>query len=1082
MKIRIGTGRRRRPLSRILFALVVVVFIPLAFVWLVNQQWLLTHVLRTVNFKSPTQIALTKLTWNPFTSTIRLEGLGIHHIPDGRDGWIKSAKLSYKPLGLLRGKFIISEFGIDEVNIVLPPKPKELEKKKKGRRRLNVGRLLLLHSLIIEDAKVNQFSVAFGKDATFRADSLSWSLKPRFTGDTTLSLGGNKIFLHKATKPVLSADEISLKTSTSLSRWTSDFPYLNALEGSIIALNAMLQGLDIDRLEAAMRYENERVDLSDLEVTIGGNKLTGVAIADIGAQAFSLNVDIPKPIRLPYLGKEITTLDTSGDLSGHIEVEGVGFVPRQSKGRGHVALLHRFTQSPDYPVEVTSNFSWRDGAIDLSDSNAEVSGSVITIDGVIDVIKKRMSIAAQGEEFPIEAVFETFRNPHLRRIYGRTDFNAKAEGWGRQFSIEATGTTSEGGFKPIVGERIETELAVTYDKLDFHWKLFQEDRLTGTADLIVHLGARGADGKRLKTLDLNARLDQHSLEPSFPGFKLTGTAGGEITLKGPHDRFTGDAKGEVVNGSWLGIPIDFASTDIDLTRYKITFKNAVVQPRSVVKKPFVAPLVMDLSDGKFRLHGEPFAGLDLDLTYLYEPKRVQIQNISYAPPTRPSERLEVRGSVVSGGAIGLTAGGHFDLSLIEPVHALVREARGPVDLQLRVGGTTSSPALYGTMTFGGSFLSPRPIRLVLDRLTGTMRFEGHRVHFVDFTGLIEDGEFTLSGWLEHHDFKLSSANLALKGKELSFRTALNTFRMEFDGDLTLTGPFPHPLLAGDINILDGRYTKDFILLEQIGGKGKRVEAEEEAAIVFDPRLNLTVHNSGDLLIRNNVGDIGLQADIAVTGRRSRPEIQGSVNVREGKINYLGLKFEITRGFVEFRGPYAKPYLEVEAERELRLYNITMRLYGYTDNLALDLEGTSPSGPLEKRDVVSLLAFGITEQERREFESTRTGSQIGISVAAQQVGQMLERPITQATPFDIFRVEAAEQETYADEPGKIATRLRVGKQVTDRLSFDFATDIDTKDAEQTVTTEYLITDNILIKGSRSSEGKYEGNFGLRFRLR
>lgn len=1081
MQIRIGTKAKRRPLRKMLSAFLIVVFIPLAFIWIVNQQWLLVHVLRTVNFKSTTQIALSKLIWNPFTSNIRLEGLGIHHIPNGRDGWIKNIQLSYKPLGFLRGKFIINELTVDDVNIVLPPKPKE-EAKKGERKTLNVGRLLLLHSLIIEEAKINRFSVAYGKDTTFRSDILFWSLKPRFTSDTTLSLGGRKVYLHKANKPVLSADEISLKTSTILSRWRGEFPYLNALIGSVIARNAMLQGLDINLLEAKMRYRDERIDLSDLQVTIGGNKLTGVAVADMGAQAFSFNVDIPKPIRLPYLGKPSGTLDTSGDLSGHIEVEGVGLTPQQSRGRGHIALLHRFTQSPDYPIEVTSNFSWHDGVIDLGESHAEVSGSEMVIDGAIDVPKKSMSFTARGEKFPIQSIFETFKNPHLRKIFGLTDFDAKMEGWGKKFSIEATGTTSEGGFKPIVGERVETVLTATYDKLDFHWKLHQGGRQTGMADLVVHLGARASDGKRAKTLELNARLDKHSLEPSFPGFGLEGTSSGEITLKGPHDRFTGNAKGEISNGGWLGIPIDFASTDIDLTRYKITFKNAVVQPRSLVRKPFVAPLVMDLSDGKFRLHGEPFVGLNLDLTYLYEPKRVQIQNISYAPPTRPSESLDVRGYIVSGGAIDLTAGGNFDLSLIEPIHALVREARGPVNLKLRIGGVTSSPALYGTMTFGGSYLSPRPIRLSLDQLKGTMRFEGYRVHFVDFTGLVEDGEFTLGGWLEYRDFGLSGANLALKGKELSFRTAKNTFRMEFDGNLTLTGSFPHPLLSGDINILDGRYTKDFVLLEQIGGKSKRAEDEEETPITFDPRLNLTIHNSGDLLIRNNVGNIGLQADIAVEGRRTSPQIRGAVNVREGKINYLGLKFEITRGFVEFRGTYAKPYLEVEAERELRLYNIAMRLYGYTDNLFLDLEGTSPSGPLEKRDVVSLLAFGITEQERREFEASRTGSQVGISVAAQQVGQMLERPITEATPFDIFRVEAAEEDTDTDEPGKVATRLRVGKQVTDRLSFDFATDIDTKDAEQTVTTEYLITDNVLIKGSRSSESKYEGNIGLRFRLR
>jgi translocation and assembly module TamB len=272
------------------------------------------------------------------------------------------------------------------------------------------------------------------------------------------------------------------------------------------------------------------------------------------------------------------------------------------------------------------------------------------------------------------------------------------------------------------------------------------------------------------------------------------------------------------------------------------------------------------------------------------------------------------------------------------------------------------------------------------------------------------------------------------------------------------------------------------LLEQIGGSRKKlIAAVDEGEITFDPKLNLTIRNSGDLLIRNNVGTIDLQADVTVKGLRSKPIIEGVINTREGKLEYMGLDFDITKGFIEFRDPYTRPYMEVDAQRELRLYNINMRLYGRIDNLNLDLEGSSPTGSLEKRDIISLLTSGITERERRESQFDGRERKLGVSVAAQQVGQMLERPISELTHLDIFRIEAAEPEDI-DEPGKVATRLRVGKQLTDRLSVDFSTDIDTKDAEQTITTEYLITDNLIIKGSRGSDSHYRGRIGLRFRLR
>ncbi len=1080
MQIRIGrTKKRRRRIRATVFSLVIIILAPVAFVWLVNQPWLLTHILRTVNFRSPTQIALERFIWNPILSEIQLKGLGIHHVPNGRDGWIKDVTLSYSPLGFLRGKLVIDNLVVNEVNIVLPPTPKDEEKEE--RRELNIGKLLLLHGLVIERAEINEFTVAFAKDATFRADRLEWSLKPRFTGDTTLALDGERVTIHKAGKLLLGMNDIALKTSTRLAKWNAQFPYINAMEGTVEANTIVLQDLDMDHLDAAMHYQDGLVSLGKLTVDIGGNQLIGAASANFRTQKFVVNIDIPKPIQLPYLGGPTKTFDTAGQLSGHIEAEGNGFLPKRSSGFGHVALTQRFTRSPEYPVQVTSNFKWKNGIISLGGTNVDIGSAGVSVDGVIDVARKNIKLDVAGARIPVEAFFQTFRNPHLQKIYGATDAKAAITGWGKGITAKITATTFDGGFKPIVAERAESDIEIAYNKMVFAWKLYQGARQTGTADLTVTLGPRTADGSRSKSIDLAAKATDHSLEPSFPGFKLTGTATGEVAIKGPVTNFTGTAKGRIVDGGWLGVPLDEATTDIDITRRTITFENATITPRSLKKLPFVAPLVMDLSDGRFRLHGDPLKGLHLDLTYAYDSKRAQIHEISYDSPAKAGERLVARGSVVSGGPISIDAQGDFDLSLIEPVHALIREARGPVDAQLKIGGTTTSPAFYGTLTFNKTFISPRPIRLVLENLSGTVRFDGHRMHFDGITGVVEDGRFSLGGWLEHRNFKLASANLAFTCKEMSFRTAANTFRMEFDGDLTLTGAFPHPLLAGKINIIDGRYTKDFGLLDQLGGK-RRAAGGDEAEIQFDPRLELDIHNTGDLLVRNNVGDIDLKADVKLTGLRSNPHFEGAISAREGRINYLGLKFEITRGFVEMRGKRAKPYLEIEAERELRLYNLTMRLYGYTDNLAVDLEGTSPSGPLEKRDVISLLAFGITEQERREYAAARTGGQMGFSVAAQQVGQLLERPVTEATRLDIFRIEAAEEDTDYDEPGKVATRLRVGKQLTDRLSIDYSVDIDTKDAEQTVTSEYLITDNVLISGSRSSEGKYEGNVGLRFRLR
>jgi autotransporter translocation and assembly factor TamB len=227
-------------------------------------------------------------------------------------------------------------------------------------------------------------------------------------------------------------------------------------------------------------------------------------------------------------------------------------------------------------------------------------------------------------------------------------------------------------------------------------------------------------------------------------------------------------------------------------------------------------------------------------------------------------------------------------------------------------------------------------------------------------------------------------------------------------------------------------------------------------------------------IKNNAGEIFLNLNVDVGGTRARPTITGSIDTQEGFVNYLGLSFDITRGFVEFRGGGSEPYLEVYAEKEVRTYNVNLTLYGPVDNLKLDLSATSPYGPLEKRDVVSLILFGSTEQEREL--SRRSTGQFGATMAASGVAGVIGGPLSRFAHLDTFRLEAADAESSG------VSKLNVGKEVSDRLTVQFATDIGVDNAVQTFAAEYLITDNLLIKGQRSTDSNYKMSGILRFRLR
>ncbi len=1040
-------------------------------VMILNRPETIRYVLKTANVKSPWNITLETFSWKPFSNRVVIGGLHLIHKKNAKEAFAKSVNIKYRPWDILRGRFVITIFEIDDVRIAIPPSEAPPEKK---RLELNLTRLFILQNIIIKHGIVKGVDLSLPRDVDVKADEMRFGMSRTLFGETQVNIRFDGLALSRAGEPMANAASLTLDTSTALPKWKSEFPYLNALKGSLDIEDGHLEALEIDKLKAKLHFLDNELKLDQLELTIKERSLTGKLSANTQTQNFDASIDIPKPISLPYIGKDMVTIDTAGDLAGSFKISGHGFLPSESSGKAEASFAHRFRISPEIPIVASAKAQWSEGVINISGGEVRAQSDVIKFDGSVDIRKKKIALKGSGTGFPIELFFDKFKNIHFHPIFGKTDFTATFDGWARQFQAKIKGTTHQGGYKPIVATTVETDLDATYDRLSFKWRVVEDNRQTGTADLDIRIGKKIEGQFRSKDIDLKAHMERHPLATALSTIGLSGEATGDLVIKGPHLNFKGQASAQIVNGKWFALPFDKAVAAMDISRKKLTFKDVEIVLHRLNPIIFTQPLTMDLTEGSLRLWGTPVPNLSLDMGYQYSGKRWQIKKISYDDPST-SSHFDVSGGIVSGGGINLLLSGSADLKVLTPLGFLVREVSGPVDMKLAVTGSASNPAINGRIGFNDSVISPRFVRLPLENLKGNVLFDGHIITFDNVSGVTEDGRFVLKGGLSHSGLKLASANIVLEANDLRYRSDDGYFNMEFDGNLTLKGQFPEPLLAGDITILEGRYTKDFNILESITRSSASVKKQRTSEIAFSPQLDLHVRNTGDLYIKNNVGDIWLRADLEIKGTRNKPLIHGAVDVTEGEIHYMGLEFDITRGFVEFRPESESPYLEAVAQREIGVYNVTIEAHGPTDNLALDLSATSPSGALEKRDVISLIAFGMTETEREQM-AVRTGEQFGFSMAAQQLTHVIERPVSKFTHLDTFRLEAAEPTS------QVISRIRVGKQVSDRLSVDFATDINTQDATQTVTGEYLITDSLLMKGSRSSDGRYEIDGAIRFRLR
>ncbi len=1039
------------------------------FIFLLGQ--ILTHpatiryVLDSATAQSKWNIEFADFDWNFFSSSLQIKELRVisKNNPDFIE--IDSFSLNYRPWDILRAKFYVRSFLVKDIKLHLT------KKQKKREITFDIARLLILQSIIINKGVLKNADLMFPGSNHLRLEKLELNLSPTLFGATKLGLKGANFNYRKKQENKAALSAFNLEAVTRLSKWGQDFPYINDLKGRLSCKKAEFSLMNLDSLQAELELDGQKLNLDTLKIVIGDKSLIGSLQADLDKQTWQTELNIPKPLYLPFFGKPIKTLDTAGWLSGFIKASGTGFNILKDKGKAEFELKHKFNISKQYPLKINTNASWNKGVFKIAQAELTVQESAAKITGFVDVNQKQMNLKIVAQDFPAQAGFDKFENDNFHKIYGKTDFECLISGWGKNFKVLAEATTYNGGYLPMQAEKIKTKVEASYDKLFLDWLVFEQNKQTANAQLTINFGPKIKGKRRRKDLNLVGSLNNHPLEPLLPNFGISGLASGDIKLTGEVMSFQGQAKAKIINGNLLFIPFDEVSAALDISKRKIIYNNLVFKPHTVEAVNFEQPIQMDLQKGEFDLAATTNQGLDTKISYKYDSKKWTLKKLNYVNPDNTEQQIKVNGFLVSKGPVKLNVNGELDLSLLAPLGYFFRDVGGKAQVDLMVSGNIKNPALDGEVELMQNLISLRQVYLPMENMVGALLFKGHDIFFNDLKGYVQEGSFKLSGQLTHQFYQIKDIDISFSGKNLTYRTEEGSFRSEFEGSFDLKGRFPSPLLKGELVVLDGRYTKDFNLLEQVTKKDKNMKSEE---YVFNPKLDLHLRNTGELLIKNNVGDISLRADLDIRGTRKKPLFAGSVDVVEGELHYLGLEFEITRGFIEFRGENQSPYLEAVGQKEIEIYNVVVEVFGNIDNLDIELSATSPTGPLEKRDIISLLAFGMTETEREQLEASK-GGQFGVSMAAQQLTHIVERPVSKFTRLDTFRLEASETE-------QIISRVSIGKQISDRLTVDFTTDINTTNAVQTLEAEYLFTDNLLLKGSRSTDDRYEISGILRFRFR
>ncbi len=678
----------------------------------------------------------------------------------------------------------------------------------------------------------------------------------------------------------------------------------------------------------------------------------------------------------------------------------------------------------------------------------------------------------------LEAVGEVFDLSILKQLQGLARLQGKLKGRLPELKAEAEVDGENVIYGALNFSQLNAGIQLQGRRFKWQAKVPQAGRTVVDANGQVEM--RGSPMRPFLE-KLEVQIDGASLKPIFVAGQLEGALSGKGTLLQKEKGFGGGGALTLSDGRVAILPVEKAQTSFDVRgdRLHVTQFSTQVTDRNLIvaRQPFD----IIFSREKVSLQGKPLPGLLIDGFYHIQDKAWRVTKLSY---NEGINNFTASGAYLNNANFELNLNGLLDASLLEFYREVFIGANGPIESHLSARGNFERPVLNGSLDFNRVTLDLRGFGDPIRHLVGKVLLRPNQLVFQKMLGSHGDGDFGLDGSMGLSGWKPSSFNLKLFGNGLTFRVR-GAMQADFDTNLTVTGSMPSPLVAGRVELQAGRYYKRFILTKAFFDDQGVQDGDSAISELFDEwRWDVQVRNSGDLRIENNIADVFLSGDLRLKGTTRKPVIDGVVTTTGGELHYLGHDLQITEGALEFSDPTRiNPQLRLEAQEEVvgaedrgiqTFYTVFVKLEGPLDNLQTTL-WSSP--PVDQADVVSLLAFGMTQSELRARGSARRS--FATNLIANSLTSGFGEGLGDVVGLDILRFESAAGSTEA------ISGVAVGKNLSDRLSVEFYTDITPDSAQRRVRSKYYLTDLIFLEGINTvddGQNEFELNVSLQFKIR
>ena len=320
----------------------------------------------------------------------------------------------------------------------------------------------------------------------------------------------------------------------------------------------------------------------------------------------------------------------------------------------------------------------------------------------------------------------------------------------------------------------------------------------------------------------------------------------------------------------------------------------------------------------------------------------------------------------STGPVDMRANGRLDLSIANGVlGAQGREARGVMQLDMRVAGRLPSPVVTGAIDLQKAEFQDFAQGVRLSDINGHIVGEKDHIVIQSLTAKAGKGTIGVAG----------SAGVLAPGMPVDVRiTAKNAspvasdlLTAAFNADIAIKGQATTRIdVDGNVNLqkvnvnIPSSLPTSVAQLDVIR-PGQQAAApaehtEEAHAVVIG--LDLQVISPGMFYVRGHGLDAEMAGNLLIKGTASNPNITGGFDLKRGNFDLAGISLNFTRGRVAFNGSGVShkldPTLNFEADRSVQGRVAMLKVEGYASEPRISFSST-PELPQDQ--VLALLLFG-----------------------------------------------------------------------------------------------------------------------------